>query len=301
MTTQLQNFQMRLSMNFESTSLADAKVSVLDRSFLYGDSIYEVVRTYEGKLFTLKEHFERLERSAQRIYMRLPFGYEKLRDHLKEMVKAVGSPNCYLRIVVSRGITADDGTISIEPPKPERPLTVVIAKPLKDWPKEDYSRGVRLMTPTIRRNPRAAMDPGIKSGNYLNNVLALYEARRQGVDDAVMLNPSGHITESTLSNVFFVKDGVVLNPASESSILDGITRAIVMQICEKNEIPINTGLFTLEDVRGAQECFISSTSREVMPVRQLNETTYRTDGPVTARLGELYKAYVKQRLAQDDA
>lgn len=261
-------------------------ISVFDRGFMFGDSVYEVVRTYEGKLFTLEEHFARLKRSAERIYMQLPFNLPRLKQHLQELLAQVNKPNCYIRIIVSRGISEP----SIEPPKIEIPLTVIMVKPLKDYASEVYEKGVRLIVPQIHRNPRTALDPMIKSGNYLNSVLALYQARQLGADDAVMLSVSGTITEASNSNVFFVKEGVLLSPTNDDGILDGITRAIILKLAAENHIPHRIQSLTLGDAKASQECFISSTSREVMPVASINEPS--TSLAINYKVQEIGRAHV---------
>lgn len=285
-----------VSINFEIT--ANPMVSVFDRSFMFGDSVYEVLRTYAGKLFTFEEHFARLQRSAEKIYLKLPFSDKQLRRHLEDLVAKVNQAtpenptDCYLRIIVTRG----NSEPSIEPPSVETPLTVVMVKPLKGWPKELYDRGLHLAVPKIRRNPRVALDPMIKSGNYLNSILAVYQARQMGADDAVMLNPEGIITEMSNANVFFVKDGVLLSPTNDDSILDGITRNLVFQIAESERIPCKLRSLTMDEARQCQECFISSTTREVMPVRQLDDIIFKVPGPITDRLAKAYKSHLQKRL-----
>ena len=284
--------EIKISINFKQVPPQQAQVHVLDRGFLYGDGIYEVIRTYQGRLYTFKRHFQRLQRSARSIYMELPCSEESLARHLREMVAQVGAANCYLRVVVTRGLSE----ISIEPPSPCEPMLVVIAKPLKEWPASCFTHGVRLMTPEVRRNPKAAMDPMIKSGNYLNCVLASFQAKRAGFDDALIVGTQGQITEATLSNIFFVKNSQVLTPSLESGILDGITRGIVLELCQQHNISHQEKWLTMEDVRHADESFLTSTSREVMGVCAINEQRLPVPGPVTKKLHSLYQDFIQANL-----
>ncbi len=284
--------QTKVSVNFQILDPSQATLSIFDRGFLFGDSVYEVIRTYAGQLFTFAAHLKRLRRSADAIHLRLPFSDGEIRQHLTELVASVDKPDCYIRLMVSRGTSLP----LIDPPKQEQPTTVAIVGPLQPWPQSHQEKGIRLCTVGVRRNLPSAINPMIKSGNYLNNVIALYEARQKHFDDALMLNAEGGLTESTTSNFFLVNAGVLQTPPLEAGILDGISRQIILDLAKENNIPVAEKPLSLEDAYNAQESFISSTTREIMPVTQLDETRFEAPGAVTRKLIKLYKGYVQKQL-----
>ena len=290
----------QLSINLSATALSQALVPVSDRGFLFGDSIYEVVVAYGTTLFGFDEHFARLQRSARRIHLELPFDKVGLKQHIQQQVNhclaaweakpsTATDRRFYTRIMVSRGCSLP----SIEPPKQAKPRTVIVTYPLQPWPAELYAQGLRLKTTDIRRNHRTALDPQIKSGNYLNNVLAIYEAKNGGFDDAVLLNQQGQVTESTTSNLFCVKNNQVITPPIASGLLDGITRAFVLKLLTENHQEAIEREILQEDLYDADEVFISSTTREIMPVSQIDHQSYRCPGPLTIRLQELFRNHVE--------
>ncbi|MBU0755008.1 MAG: aminotransferase class IV, partial [Planctomycetes bacterium] len=201
--------------------------------------------------------------------------------------------DCYLRVIVTRGAYG----ISLCPPDEIVPTTVIIAEALPPWPPEHYDLGITLVTVGIRRNSRGALNPMIKSGNYLNNVLATMEAKEAGAVDAVMLNGQGYVTESSTANIFFAKKGGLITPPLEAGILDGVSRHIVMGLAKEQGIPCTEKLFGPAELHGADECFITSTTREVMPVRRVDRHPYDAPGPITCRLLECYQNYVRALLA----
>lgn len=274
-----------VSIDFKLLPAEDARVSVFDRGFLFGDSVYEVVRSYSGRLLAMERHFQRLARSAGSLGFALPFDCGKLRAHFEELVGQLGDENCYVRVVVTRG--AYD--IALAPPEEITPCTVVIAGPLPPWPDEHYEKGISLVTVVIRRNPRGALNPMIKSGNYLNNVLAAMEARQAGAVDAIMLNGDGHVTESTTANIFLVRGGELVTPPVEAGILDGVSRHMVIDLARENGIVCHESLFKPEDLHNADECFITSTTREVMPVSTIDGHEIPAPGPITRSMMSLYK------------
>jgi branched-chain amino acid aminotransferase len=278
-----------VSIDFEKVSREKAQINIFDRGFLFGDSVYEVVRAYEGTLFAFDRHFQRLNRSAKAIGFKLPFDGPRLKAHFQEMVEELNGASCYVRVVVTRGAYG----ISLYPPESVEPTTVVIAGEMDPWPEDYYKEGISLVIVGIRRNPRGALNPMIKSGNYLNNVLAAMEARRAGAVDAVMLNAEGNVTESSTANVFLVKGGRLITPPVEAGILDGVSRYIAMELAEKNGIPVELDHFGPSVLGDADECFLTSTTREVMPVRKVDDYTFSAPGPVTSRLMALYREYVQ--------
>jgi branched-chain amino acid aminotransferase len=278
------------SIDFEIMPVKDARVSIFDRGFLFGDSVYEVVRTYDGRPLALERHFNRLKRSAQALGFDLPFDGATLAAHFSELVERLGRDSCYLRVIVTRG----SYDIALCPPEKVKPSTVIIAGPLPPWPDEYYEKGITLVTVGIRRNPRGALNPMIKSGNYLNNVLATIEAREAGATEAVMLNAEGHVTESSTANIFFVKEGTLYTPPLEAGILDGVSRYVAMELAVRLAVDCTERLFGPEELHAADEVFLTSTTREVMPVREVDQKPIPSPGPVTTRLLREFREYVRQ-------
>ena len=234
-----------------------ATVSVFDHGFLFGDSVYEVVRTRDGIPFLVDPHLARLRRSAAELYMDIPFTDDELRRDVHRVIDAAGNEESYCRIIVTRGV----GELELHPGSCKRPTRILITLPLTLPPERFYTEGIRLAIVGRRRTHPRSLNPAAKTGNYLNNVLAIIEARRRDADDAVMLNNEGDLTEGTTANVFFVKDGVVHTPSLGSGILEGITRGVVIRLIGAEGIPFAEGRFGPEDLRCADEAFISSTTR----------------------------------------
>ena len=260
----------------------EARVSVFDHGFLFGDSVYEVVRTRGGRLFQFEPHAARLERSAAQIYMELPFTQRELEEELERALELAGNAESYARIVVTRGV----GELELHPGTCGRPTLLIIVKALGRPPARLYRDGIRLAIVGRRRMDPLSLSPTAKTGNYLNNVLAMIEARRRDADDAVMLNAEGFLTEGTTSNVFFVKDGVVRTPETGSGILEGITRGLVIRMLGEMGYEVEEGEFPARSLREADEVFITSSTRDVMPVRQVDDEILGEGGPgpVTQRL-----------------
>lgn len=250
------------SVDFEKVPKEKASVSAMDRGFLYGDSIYEAVRTYEGKLFLAKDHYDRLVNSASRLKFQVPFSLKKLEDHLNELIKGLNY-DLYIRIIVTRG---EDQVFDLNPAREFKPKTVIMMTKIHEYPPEFYTKGINLSIVSILRNPKNSLDPEIKSGNYLNNVLAVIEAKQKGANDALMINGLGFITESTTSNFFIVKKSVAITPKRESGILHGVTRHLLMGIMKANKISYEESDITPKDVYACDECFITATTKEIMPV-----------------------------------
>ena len=266
----------------------DAKVSVFDHGFLYGDGVYETLRAYGGRIFMLSHHLARLRRSASLIGLDVPIAEPGWTPLLEEALKRNALSDAYIRITISRG----EGKIGLDPSLCPRPTVVVISLPLQPYPARLFQTGVRLVVVSVRRNLAAALSPRIKSLNFLNNILAKQEATRSGAFDGLMLNAEGHMTECTTSNIFFVKAGVLHTPSIECGILDGITREVVLSLAREHAIPIQEGSYTPDDVVGADECFLTNTTMEIMPVGDIDKHSIgrSTPGPVTRRLQELFRA-----------
>lgn len=277
---------------FRIVSPEEATVSIFDRSFHFGDSLYEVTRSYDGILFSLEEHMRRLDRSADlAMYEEKPnYGLIKtmIRESSRAFFKKFGNIDVYVRVTVSRGI----GDLNIDRSYSSPPYPVVIVKALETYPKAAYTDGVHYAVVDRRRNHPAALDPAMKSGNYLNNILAIAEARKLGASDAIMLNTQGFVTEGTTNNVHMVKDGEIWTAPLSVGILAGITRDWIFQICASEGIKIQERLFTANDLRQADELFLSSATKEVMPITKLNNQPVGSGkpGPTTYRL---HKALLK--------
>jgi branched-chain amino acid aminotransferase len=274
----------------------ELRISALDRGFLYGDSVYEVVRTYEGAPFALPEHLDRLAGSAGRLGIRLPPRGELERE-VRRTLDAAGHDEAYCRIVVTRGT----GPITLDPTTAGEPLTVILVKPYEPFPDWTYERGVRVAIPQIRRTSRASLDPAIKSGNYLNSVLALGEARAAGCDDALMLDAEGDVAEATSSNVFVAAEDAVATPALEVGLLAGVTRGLLVDLMRQNGIRCAERAITVAEVTGADEVMLTSTLREVQPVVEVagRRIGDGVPGPLARRLRALFHDYAVARTRRE--
>jgi branched-chain amino acid aminotransferase len=278
-----------IAMNFEIVDPSEAKVSVMDRSFLYGDSVYEVVRTYGGtRLFMLDRHFARLLKSSGRIGLEIPFSLPQLEKHLSECVRAAQNPDSYVRVVVSRGA---DTRFNLIPAEGISPLTVVYVDSVPVFPDSYYSEGIPISLVNVRRNLIAAVDPNTKTGNYMNNMLALMESQKSGAVEAIMLNHDGNVTEATTSNVFMVKGDVVMTPAVSSGLLEGVSRALLKDVMQKNGIAFQEKAISEAEFRSADEIFITGTIKEVMPVSRMDGKPVGKGkpGPMTRKLMGLWR------------
>jgi branched-chain amino acid aminotransferase len=270
-----------------------ARVSVFDRGFLYGDSVYETIGTVAGRLFALDEHLDRLERSAQRIGLRVPPRAEIERAILTTL-EAAANAESRVRVMVTRG-SGQLGRPDLDPAAADQPRLVVIVSPLGAPTPEMLAEGVSVAVVSVQRNNPRAMDPAVKSGNYLNNVLALGEARRAGAYEAILCADDGSVAEGASSNVFVVRAGAVRTPALEVGILDGITRSKVIALCGAHGIPVEQGRVTPAELRAADEAFITSATRGVLPVTRVDGRAVAdgAPGPVTRRLIRLYDALTR--------
>ncbi len=281
---------MPLRINIDGRILSEsrARVPVLDRGFLYGDSVYEVLRTYGGRLFAETSHLRRLERSAAGLALDLP-PRARLRREIRRTMAAAAEAESYVRVIVTRGV----GPITLDPTSARKPCTVIVAKAFEPFPDAAYRRGLRVHIPGIRRNAREALDPSIKSGNYLNSVLALGAARRAGCDDALLLDGRGRITEATSANVFVVLRGTLCTPPLDAGILEGVTRGLLLRLAAADGMRCAERHLRPADLRRADEVLLTSTLREVMPVVRVDRAVVGDGrpGPVARRLRELLQAY----------
>jgi branched-chain amino acid aminotransferase len=264
----------------------DAKVSVLDRGFLYGDSVYETIGTMYGRLFAAREHLDRLERSAGRIGLRVPPRAE-IEAAVAETIAAAGNPETRVRVMLTRGV----GKLDLDPASCDDCRLVVIAFPLGAPTPEMFEKGVAVAIVSVTRNSPSAIDPAVKSGNYLNNVLALGEARRSfGAYEAILCAGDGSIAEGASSNVFAVVGGQLWTPQPEVGILDGITRAKVLELARGDGIAVLERRIEPDELRSADEAFLTSATRGVLPIATIDGRPVGAGapGPVTRRLMALY-------------
>lgn len=268
---------------------AEAKVSVFDRGFLYGDSVYEVVRTYGGRPFALGEHLQRLAWSADRIGMSVPVPVATIRAEVEAGLSAAGNPESYIRIVVTRGA----GEIGLDPGLAVDPLRLVIIRGLPAPDPRLYEEGARvaLVLPT-RENSEASPEGSPKTGNYLPNVLAVGEAKRRGAYEALLVDREGHVLEGASSNVFVVRAGTLTTPPLTEGILEGITRKHVLAIARQLGLPTTQTALGIDDVKDADEVFITSTIREIVPVSDIDGTKVGDGrpGPLTLRITDAFRA-----------
>lgn len=240
----------------------NAVISVFDHGFLYGDGVFEGIRAYNGRVFKLKEHIDRLYESANAILLKIPVSRQEMAEIVKETVRRNNLLDAYIRLVVSRGT----GDLGLDPKKCPKSFVLCIAGTITLYPQTMYDNGLEVVTVSTRRNNPNSLNPRIKSLNYLNNILAKIEANRAGVMEAVMLNQDGYVCEGTGDNIFIVKDGVLKTPPIYAGILKGITRDAVIDIARASGIEVAEELFTLHDVYTADECFLTGTAAELIPV-----------------------------------
>ena len=281
----------KVYVNGRITDRESAVISIFDRGFLYGDSVYEVLRTAGGRQVDLDRHLERLARSAAAIALELPTD-ATVRGAITDTLAAAANPDSYVRIIVTRG----GGPINLDPAAADTPSLLVIVAPLVMPAAELYTRGARLAIVGVERTSRRAVDPAVKSGNYLNNIMALAEAKRAGAYEAVMCGPDGRVAEGSTSNVFAVRAGRCTTPFLSTGLLPGITRQRVMELAATAGIPAVEGDLMPDDLRAADEVFITSSIRGVMPIAQVDDRPIAGSipGPVTARLMALYDGFLAE-------
>jgi len=260
----------------------EALVSVFDHGFLYGDGVFEGIRVYEGNVFRLQEHIARLYESAKTIALEIPLTQEEMIQATTRTVAANEKQDAYIRLVVSRG----PGDLGIDPAKCKQATVVIIVATIALYPEEHYQNGVKLVTASVRRIPMESLDPRVKSLNYLNNILAKLEAKNAGCLEAVMLNHHGLVAECTADNIFMVKNGVLKTPDLMQGALAGITRAAVLDLARERSLETQETVMALHDLYNADECFLTGTGAEIVPVvgidgRQIHDGK---PGPMTKTL-----------------
>jgi len=271
-----------------------AFISVFDHGFLYGDGIYETLRAYKGVVFKVDEHIERLFRSAYMINLDIQKTHEMVRKAVYETLKANNHYEAVIRITISRGA----GPVGLDPGLCPTPTFVIISNEFEEYPKLYYNKGVKIAIVNTRRNFKGALDPQIKSLNFLNNILAKIEAKNRNVYEAIMLNYRGYIAEGTITNIFFIRDRTLCTPGIEVGILDGITRKIILDAAEELGIEVKEGRFRREEIYRAKEAFISNTTMEVLPVAQVDDARIGMPGIITKALHKAYRKKVDKYIRQ---
>ncbi|MGB0993052.1 MAG: branched-chain-amino-acid transaminase [Akkermansiaceae bacterium] len=259
----------------ELLDAAEAKVSVFDHGLLYGDGIFEGIRAYNGRVFRLEEHIDRLFLSAKAILLKLPWTQQEVIDIVCDTIRANGLTDGYIRLVITRG----SGGLGLNPYLCPTPSMFCIAASIQLYPEEYYENGLELITCSTRRPSHATLSPQVKSLNYLNNVMAKVECIKAGVVEGLMLNEEGTVAECTGDTVFIIKNGVVITPKITDGALDGITRAVIFDLCEKLDINIIEDTLTRYDIYTADECFLTGTAAEVIPVVKVDDREIGTGKP----------------------
>ena len=271
---------------------AEARVSVLDNGFTFGDAVYETLRTYAGRPFHLDRHLERLRASAARLGLEAPFGDEVFARRLDELLARSGNEESYIRIILTRG----EGDISYRFDRVKGPTLVMVVKPFEPPPERDYSEGIPVVIASVRRNHPRALDPAIKSNNLLNNILAVREGQAQGAAETLLLNDLGEVAEGASSNVFVVKGGRATTPPLAAGILSGITRRLVLDLCRELGVPAREETLLVADLFTADEVFVTSTTKEAAPVRTIDGKPVASGrpGPVHRRILQAYREYTRR-------
>ncbi len=269
----------------------NAKISVFDHGLLYGDGIFEGIRAYHGRVFKLKEHIDRLFYSAKAILLEIPISSAQITRAVVEVCRENKIRDGYIRLVVTRGV----GTLGLNPKSCKRPSVIIIADKIQLYPPGVYQHGLDIITVPTTRNLHSALNPAIKSLNYLNNILAKIEANNGGCEEAVMLNAEGFVAECTGDNLFIVKNGALLTPPLSAGALYGITRRTVMELAEESGLKVSEPNLTRYDLFSADECFLTGTGAEIVPVVKIDGRVIGTGKPgrVTRRLEDEYHALTK--------
>ncbi|MGF1530076.1 MAG: branched-chain-amino-acid transaminase [Puniceicoccaceae bacterium] len=284
---------MKVSINGELVDKADAKISVFDHGFLYGDGVFEGIRLYSGNVFMLDEHLERLFDSAKAIGLKLTKTPDEIAAEICRVCLENGLSDGYIRLVVTRG----EGHLGLSPVGLHSPNTIIIADTIQLYPAETYTKGLAIITvPTRRINP-AALPPMVKSLNYLNNILAKMEAQQAGFHEAIMLNDQGYVAECTGDNIFAIRKNVLFTPPTYSGALKGITREVVLKIASELGVKVVIEEMTRYDFWVADECFLTGTAAEIIPVVEIDGRVIGAGKP--GRLTDQFLRAFRERVARD--
>ncbi|MFC4713797.1 branched-chain-amino-acid transaminase [Planococcus dechangensis] len=279
-------------MNGEFVKKEDAKVSVYDHGFLYGDGVFEGIRSYNGNVFRLEEHLERLYDSAKSVMLEIPHTFEEMTELVVETLRQNKLKDAYIRLVVSRGV----GNLGLDPFSCATPNVIVIAEPLSLFPKALYDSGIEIVSVASRRSRSDVLSPKVKSLNYMNNILVKIEASLAGVSEALMLNDQGYVAEGSADNIFIVRKNKLLTPPGYVGALEGITRNAIMEVAKQKGYQMEEGVFTRHDVYVADEVFLTGTAAEVIAVIKVDGRVIGDGkpGPVTNDLLESFRELVQK-------
>ncbi len=268
-----------------------ANISVFDHGLLYGDGVFEGIRAYNALVFRLKEHIDRLYKSADAIELVIPMTKMEMIEAVIKTLKANRLKDGYIRLVITRGV----GDLGLDPRNCSKPTIFIIAGKIALYPKEFYQKGLEIVTATTKRNFPQALDPRIKSLNYLNNILAKLDAIKSGTVEAIMLTYDDYVAECTGDNIFIVKDGELLTPPVDIGALEGITRDACISLARRNGIPFNEKMLKMEDVYGADEVFLTGTAAEIISVVKIDKRPIGNGkpGPLALRLMDEFKKLTK--------
>lgn len=271
----------------------DAKISVYDHGLLYGDGVFEGMRSYSGRVFRLKEHMDRLYESARAICLEIPMSKEDMEKATYETLQKNNLVDAYIRLIVTRGA----GSLGLDPNKTSDPQVIIIADSISLYPAEFYEKGLKIITASTIRNHPAALSPRIKSLNYLNNIMAKIEGLQAGCIEALMLNHKGEVAECTGDNIFIVKKGVLMTPPKDAGILEGITRNAILDLAKELGIIAFEQTMTRHDLFVADECFLTGSAAEVIPVVTIDGRPVGNGavGPVTRQLLDAFKKLVHSK------
>jgi len=270
-----------------------ANVSVYDHGFLYGDGVFEGIRIYNDNIFMLDEHINRLYDSAKAIKLIIPLSKVELRNAVTQTHKVNGLKDGYIRLIVTRGV----GDLGIDPGKCPKPSIIIIVNKITLYPGELYKKGMEIITASTQRTPVSALNPQIKSMNYLNNILAKIEAVNAGANEALMLNSSGNVVECSGDNIFIYRNGTLITPPTSIGALDGITRGIVIKIAKQEGLKVEELIFSRYEVYTSDECFLSGTAAEIIPVIKVDgrEIGNGKPGKITALLINKFKKFTGEK------
>ena len=268
---------------------AEAKVSVFDHGLLYGDGVFEGIRSYNGRVFKLDEHLERLYDSAKSIMLQIPIPIETMKETVLETLRRNHLTEAYIRLVVTRGV----GDLGLDPDKCPKPSIIIIAGKIALYPQKFYEDGLEIVTASVRRNYAEAINPRIKSLNYLNNILAKIEGKQSGAEEVLMLNAEGYVVECSGDNIFWLKNEVLVTPPVHIGILEGVTRNSVIDLARDAGIQVEERVFTRHDLYIADECFLTGTAAEVIPVVKIDRRAIGNGQPgkVTEKLIAAFRQF----------
>ena len=268
---------------------AEAKVSVFDHGLLYGDGVFEGIRSYNGRVFKLDEHLERLYDSAKSIMLQIPISIETMKETVLETLRRNHLTEAYIRLIITRGV----GDLGLDPDKCPKPSIIIIADKIVLYPQKFYEDGLEIVTVSVRRNYAEAINPRIKSLNYLNNILAKIEGKQAGAEEVLMLNAEGYVVECSGDNIFWIKNETLVTPPVHMGILEGVTRNSVIELARDAGMQVEERVFTRHDLYIADECFLTGTAAEVIPVVKIDRRTIGDGQPgkITQRLISAFRQY----------